>query len=393
MRHADLVRHWKLRMPVNTETTELCNRRRELRMRLTLQKAANPGVLENLELRKTEKKKACELGYGLEENETKGEKFKCQSVAGRAPVRHRGFAVSGGNAGCSRSLQYSGPGIGEVLVLPDSRKESVQVLTVSSAQRRSSRLAYKISHVTLGWPKAIALGWLTIVATYCLEEDMCEILGKRKMELEVLCALVSNHRITLETLGKKSNLSCKELIDETGKRVGENYYDEIELKLLLRWGKTLRDLLLEIFDCYHAMNIYNVEELEQFSSEHQIRLALVVTLQMTAVPLIKLIRTHTDVKLSIATRQVSLVSIHTWDRTLQEQSKVEAQFWGNKGYDLLRTTNGERHMSKTNALCKPKSGKLGDDSCGIAEGQATQTVITHNAAYQADDLDAYDSRL
>ncbi|GJZ52887.1 hypothetical protein Tco_0607772 [Tanacetum coccineum] len=28
---------------------------------------------------------------------------------------------------------------------------------------------------------------------------------------------------------------------------------------------------------------------------------------------------------------------------------------------------------------------------GIAEGQATQTVITHNDAYQADDLDAYDS--
>nr|GEX28147.1 hypothetical protein [Tanacetum cinerariifolium] len=28
---------------------------------------------------------------------------------------------------------------------------------------------------------------------------------------------------------------------------------------------------------------------------------------------------------------------------------------------------------------------------GIAEGQATQTVITHNAAYQADDVDACDS--
>ncbi|GKD39572.1 hypothetical protein Tco_1259779, partial [Tanacetum coccineum] len=28
---------------------------------------------------------------------------------------------------------------------------------------------------------------------------------------------------------------------------------------------------------------------------------------------------------------------------------------------------------------------------GIAECQATQTVITHNVAYQADDLDAYDS--
>ncbi|GKF77983.1 hypothetical protein Tco_0230453, partial [Tanacetum coccineum] len=28
---------------------------------------------------------------------------------------------------------------------------------------------------------------------------------------------------------------------------------------------------------------------------------------------------------------------------------------------------------------------------GIPEAQATHTVITHNAAYQADDLDAYDS--
>ncbi|GKA30265.1 hypothetical protein Tco_0716570, partial [Tanacetum coccineum] len=28
---------------------------------------------------------------------------------------------------------------------------------------------------------------------------------------------------------------------------------------------------------------------------------------------------------------------------------------------------------------------------GIPEGQATQTVITHNAAYQDDDLDTYDS--
>ncbi|GKC55716.1 hypothetical protein Tco_1083314 [Tanacetum coccineum] len=28
---------------------------------------------------------------------------------------------------------------------------------------------------------------------------------------------------------------------------------------------------------------------------------------------------------------------------------------------------------------------------GITKGQATQTVITHNVAYQADDLDAYDS--
>ncbi|GKF54912.1 hypothetical protein Tco_0165252, partial [Tanacetum coccineum] len=28
---------------------------------------------------------------------------------------------------------------------------------------------------------------------------------------------------------------------------------------------------------------------------------------------------------------------------------------------------------------------------GVVEGLVTQTVITHNAAYQADNLDAYDS--
>ncbi|GJS70588.1 integrase, catalytic region, zinc finger, CCHC-type containing protein [Tanacetum coccineum] len=49
---------------------------------------------------------------------------------------------------------------------------------------------------------------------------------------------------------------------------------------------------------------------------------------------------------------------------------------------------GEGHMSKQ--CTKPKRNGMIRD-LGIAEGQATQTVITHNAACQADDLDAYDS--
>ncbi|GJY69923.1 retrovirus-related pol polyprotein from transposon TNT 1-94 [Tanacetum coccineum] len=56
---------------------------------------------------------------------------------------------------------------------------------------------------------------------------------------------------------------------------------------------------------------------------------------------------------------------------------------------------GEGHMSKQ--CTKPKRKR--DDSWfkdsvadpRIAKGQAIQTVITHNADYQADDLDAYDS--
>ncbi|GJZ28548.1 hypothetical protein Tco_0573195 [Tanacetum coccineum] len=61
--------------------------------------------------------------------------------------------------------------------------------------------------------------------------------------------------------------------------------------------------------------------------------------------------------------------------TLQE--KVEA-IMGNKG---LLLANGQiLHEEELAFLADPR----------IAEGQATQTVITHNAAYQADDLDAYD---
>nr|GEY13413.1 retrovirus-related Pol polyprotein from transposon TNT 1-94 [Tanacetum cinerariifolium] len=46
-------------------------------------------------------------------------------------------------------------------------------------------------------------------------------------------------------------------------------------------------------------------------------------------------------------------------------------------------------QAKGQILYKEELAFLADP--GIAEDQATQTVITHNAAYQADDLDAYDS--
>ncbi|GJU11569.1 hypothetical protein Tco_1133965 [Tanacetum coccineum] len=100
--------------------------------------------------------------------------------------------------------------------------------------------------------------------------------------------------------------------------------------------------------------------------------------------------------------------------TLQEL--VEAILGNKDYYQLLRTCKGKgSHMSKQ--CTKPKRKR--DDSWfkekvllveaqahgqilneeelafladpGIPEGQATQTVITHNAAYQADDLDAYDA--
>ncbi|GKC95299.1 hypothetical protein Tco_1160741 [Tanacetum coccineum] len=60
----------------------------------------------------------------------------------------------------------------------------------------------------------------------------------------------------------------------------------------------------------------------------------------------------------------------------------------------LTTNNQLRNSSNPRQQATINNGKdelafLADP--GIAEGQAKQTVITHNAAYQDDDLDAYDS--
>ncbi|GJS26259.1 hypothetical protein Tco_0486879 [Tanacetum coccineum] len=64
--------------------------------------------------------------------------------------------------------------------------------------------------------------------------------------------------------------------------------------------------------------------------------------------------------------------------TLQEISRSNS----GKQRTVISQANGQiLHEEELAFLADP----------GTAEGQATQTVITHNAAYQADDLDAYDS--
>ncbi|GJU66626.1 hypothetical protein Tco_1252885 [Tanacetum coccineum] len=55
---------------------------------------------------------------------------------------------------------------------------------------------------------------------------------------------------------------------------------------------------------------------------------------------------------------------------------------GNKGLLFVTTAKGKD-------TCPNRGTRILED-LGISEGQATQTVITHNADYQADDLDAYD---
>ncbi|GJT76690.1 hypothetical protein Tco_1043415 [Tanacetum coccineum] len=61
---------------------------------------------------------------------------------------------------------------------------------------------------------------------------------------------------------------------------------------------------------------------------------------------------------------------------------------GNKGLLFVTTAKGKA-ICPNSALNLRGNGMILD--LGIPKGQVTQTVITHNAAYQADDLDAYDS--
>nr|GEU74592.1 hypothetical protein [Tanacetum cinerariifolium] len=60
----------------------------------------------------------------------------------------------------------------------------------------------------------------------------------------------------------------------------------------------------------------------------------------------------------------------------------------------LRNSSNPRQQATIDnerVTLQPIQGRQTSFTAGIPEDQATQTVITYNAAYQANDLDAYDS--
>ncbi|GJT98695.1 hypothetical protein Tco_1094213 [Tanacetum coccineum] len=74
--------------------------------------------------------------------------------------------------------------------------------------------------------------------------------------------------------------------------------------------------------------------------------------------------------------------------TIDEGREQVEAILGNRGPLFVTTAKG-KDTCLNSALNLKGNGMIHDP--GITEGQAIQTVITHNAAYQADDLDAYDS--
>ncbi|GJR10607.1 hypothetical protein Tco_0793259 [Tanacetum coccineum] len=194
-----------------------------------------------------------------------------------------------------------------------------------------------------------------------------------------------------------------------------NLYDEFD-KFSYKKGETLRDFYLRFSVLLNDINIYNVK-LEQF----QVNTKFLNTLPsewskfVTDVKLLQDFHTtnidqlhayfgqhefhanevclmherNSDPLALVATHQLTqggkfLLLRVPLRPTLQEQ--VEA-ILGNKGLLFVTIAKG-RDTCPNNAL-NLKGNRMILDS-GIAEGQATQTVITHNVAYQADDLDVYD---
>ncbi|GJS94121.1 retrovirus-related pol polyprotein from transposon TNT 1-94 [Tanacetum coccineum] len=196
-------------------------------------------------------------------------------------------------------------------------------------------------------------------------------------------------------------------------------YDEFD-KFSYKKRETLRDFYLRFSMLLNDMNIYNVK-LEQF----QVNTKFLNTLHpewSKFVTDVKLLRnlsnprqqaTINDGRVTLQPVQGRQISFATSTIRIYTPGASRSNS-GKQRTVICYNCKGEGHMSKQ--CTKPKRKR--DDSWfkdnvlpvqaqangqilhekelafladpGIAEGQATQTVITYNAAYQADDLDAYD---
>nr|GEW02977.1 hypothetical protein [Tanacetum cinerariifolium] len=141
-------------------------------------------------------------------------------------------------------------------------------------------------------------------------------------------------------------------------------YDEFD-KFAYKKGQTLRDFYLRFSLLLNDMNIYNMK-LEQF----QVNTKFLNTLPPEWSKFV------TDVKLVWDLHTTNIDQFHAYlgqhgfhakkDKVLLVQAQANGQIL---------------HEKELAFLADP----------GITEGQATQTAITHNSAYQANDLNEYDS--
>nr|GEU28829.1 hypothetical protein [Tanacetum cinerariifolium] len=202
-------------------------------------------------------------------------------------------------------------------------------------------------------------------------------------------ALVSNHKVAKE-LWERIQL----LMQGTSLMKQERecrLYDEFD-KFTYKKGEELRKFYLRFSLLLNDMNIYNMK-LEQF----QVNTKFLNTLPpewrkfVTDVKLVRDLHTMNFDQLhaylgqhEFHTNEVRLMHEHNSDPL----ALVATHQMTHKG--LLSATTAKEKATCPNSALNQKGKGTSHDS-GIAEAQTTQTIITHNAAYQANDLDAYDS--
>nr|GEV42773.1 hypothetical protein [Tanacetum cinerariifolium] len=205
-------------------------------------------------------------------------------------------------------------------------------------------------------------------------------------------ALVSNHKVAKDLWERIQLLMQGTSLTKQEREC--KLYDEFD-KFAYKKGETLCDFYLRFLLLLNDMNICNVK-LEQFQlntkflnnippewSKFVTDVKLVWDLHTTKIdPLHAYMgqhEFHTNEVLLMHKHNSYLLALVTTHKLTQKQ---DDSWFKDKVLLVQAQANGQiLHEEELALLADP----------GIAEGQATQTIITHNAAYQVDDLDAYDS--
>ncbi|GJU70013.1 hypothetical protein Tco_1256272 [Tanacetum coccineum] len=230
--------------------------------------------------------------------------------------------------------------------------------------------------------------------------------------LQEVYGLVSNHKVAKE-LWERIQL----LMQGTSLTKHEReckLYDEFD-KFAYKKGETLRDFYLRFLLLLNDMNIYNMK-LEQF----QVNTKFLNSLPPEWSKFVTDVKLKGDDPIDAINHMMSFLTavVTSHYLTTNNQTYTPGVSVSNSRKQMTvicYNYKREGHMSKQ--CTKPKRKR--DDSCfkdkvllvqaqangqilheeelafladiGITEGEATQTIINHNAVYQSDDLDAYDS--
>ncbi|GJU98740.1 hypothetical protein Tco_1328011 [Tanacetum coccineum] len=226
-------------------------------------------------------------------------------------------------------------------------------------------------------------------------------------------ALVRNHKVTNESLERIHTSHARNFIDETGKGVLAGITLAVSTILNSSIVKSSNQSSTPLSITYPSNNYQSSVHYNSYSPSSpipQLEYALLVNQQPEF--------SQPDSGLIVPVFQKGGDPIDAINHMMSFLTAIFTSRYPTTNNQLRNSSNPRQQATIDNGRCtKPKRKR--DDSWfkdkvllvqaqasgqilheeelafladpGIPEGQATQTVITHNAAYQADDLDAYDS--